>query len=358
MKKLNQHLLLAAAMMLMAGSAYAQTGPGPKPTNTYDGAPVRPVTAPGAAPTAPGDVNTAGPNGNNTKGTYSTVYGDYSQDSYVSQTGSNNYATVDQVNTSGGTAYGNTAILNQNGNMNKASQSQSSSGDGRGFNGDISGANRNYMSATQNGSSSQTQQSQSNGFANRATILQGVNTTGNRAIQNQGADAGGASLANQAAINQTKYAQGSGIGSSNYAEQQQSGIYQGARIDQEGSNSYAKQTQRGGSGFVQNPANANDALIHQGDPGTRNSAEQSQNGVGNKARIQQSVGSTANDNYAMQTQTGNNNQADITQQSSGNYAEQVQSNSNNYSSITQSNVRSAAYSIQTGASNTAIITQH
>ncbi len=357
MKKLNQHLLLAAAMMLLAGSAYAQTGPGPKPTNTYDGAPYRTVAAPGTAPTAPADVK-AGPNGDNTKGSFSKSYSDYSQDSYVSQTGSNNYATVDQANTVGASR-GNTAILDQNGNNNKASQAQSATGGGQGYNsGYYTGNDRNFMRSTQNGSGSQTQQSQTNGFANTMTVLQGAGTTGNRAIQTQGANASGASVANQAQIFQTKYAQGSGTGSGNYAEQVQTGLIQGAKIEQEASNSYAKQTQGGGANVAAG-TNSNDAYIHQGDPGTRNSAEQSQNGVGNKARIQQGIGGTANDSYAMQTQTGTSNRADIDQHSTtGSYAEQLQSNNNNYSSMTQSNVRSAAYSVQTGAANTAIVTQH
>jgi hypothetical protein len=290
------------------------------------------------------------------KGTYSTDYSQYSQDSYVSQTGTGNYATVDQVNTSGGTTYGSTAILNQNGDNNKASQSQSAAGDTRGLGDYYTGDNRNFMRSTQNGSGSQTQQSQSGGSANVATILQDAGTSGNRAIQTQGLDATGTSNGNQAVINQTKYGGRTGGGSGNYAEQQQSGLLQGARIDQEASNSYAKQTQRGvgddGAG-----QNNNDAYIHQGDPGMRNTAEQTQDGTSNTARITQSVGSNASDNFAMQSQTGNGNQADISQSSNGNYAEQMQNGNGNYSSMSQSNVRSAAYSTQTGASNTAIVTQ-
>lgn len=335
--------------MLMAGTAYAQA-----PTNTYGGAPIRQLNTPTNSNRTPGDVNTAGPNGNNTKGNYSTDYSQYSQDSYVSQTGNGNYATVDQANTIGA-GQGNTAILNQSGDMNKASQSQSAVGtNGRDY-AYPGGYNRNFMRATQNGSNSQTQQSQSNGLGNVATVLQGAGTTGNRAIQTQGVDAAGTSNANQAEINQTQYNGRSGGGSGNYAEQVQTGLIQQARIDQESSNSYAKQTQRGGSTYF---SEANSAIIHQGDPGTRNTAEQSQDGNSNNARIQQSVGSTASNNYAMQTQTGNSNQADITQQSDGNYAEQMQMGTSNYSSMTQSNVRSAAYSVQNGTSNTAIVTQH
>ena len=349
MKKLNQHLLLAAATMLMAGTAYAQA-----PTNQYQGNPTRSLNAPTNSNPTPGDVTTAGPNSNNTKGSYSTSYGDYSQDSYVSQTGTGNYATVDQLSTAGASR-GNTAILNQNGNYNKASQTQSSTGAGQGFSsGYYTGSDRNFMRSTQNGSNSQTQQSQSSGFANSETVLQGAGTTNNRAIQTQGVNGSGPSVGNQAVINQTRYAVAGG-GSNNYAEQVQTGLLQGAQIDQEASSSYAKQTQKGGA----DQFHANDAYIHQGDPGTRNSAEQSQDGVGNVARIQQGIGGTTNNSYAMQTQTGTNNQADIDQHlTTGSYAEQMQTGTSNYSSMTQANVRSAAYSVQSGTANTAIINQH
>lgn len=89
---------------------------------------------------------------------------------------------------------------------------------------------------------------------------------------------------------------------------------------------------------------------------------QTQDGRSNSARIQQSVGSTASNNYALQNQTQHNNQAAITQRSSNNYAKQQQSGlaggGGNYASMTQSNVASAAYSVQSGNANTAIVTQH
>lgn len=348
MKKLNQHLLLAATMMLMAGSAYAQSGPGPKPTNTYDGPAVRTERTPTNTHQANPEVAGA------PAGTYSKDYSVYSQDSYVSQTGSNNYATVDQSNTSGSTVIGNTAIIDQTGSNNNATQIQSATGrnlgNGSYFN---SGPERNYAKVTQDGSSSQANQSQYNGIANRMTVLQGANTTGNRAIQTQGSTTSN-SIVNQATIAQTKYAVAGG-GSGNRAEQSQTGALQLAKIEQEGINSYAKQTQTASGA----PFDNNSAYIHQGDPGTGNTAIQSQGGSNNTARIQQGIGGTANNSYAMQTQTGTNNQASIDQFLTNNsYAEQVQSNNNNYSGMTQSNVRSAAYSIQTGANNAAIVTQH
>jgi hypothetical protein len=287
------------------------------------------------------------------KGTYSTDYSQYSQDSYVSQTGSGNYATVDQLNNSGLNNGGSTAILNQTGDNNKATQRQSAAGDTRyPFYDSNPNTNRNLVRSTQAGSNSQADQSQSGGIANVATILQGANTTGNRAIQSQAASTIGAGTGNQAEINQTQYNNRAGGGSGNYAEQMQTGILQTARIDQEASNSYAKQTQ---DGNAQN--RFNNAYIHQGDPGDANTAEQMQNGLSNTARITQSVGSSASNNYAMQAQTGDRNQADITQSSNRNYAQQMQTGDGNYSSMSQSNVSSAAYSTQMGTSNTTIITQ-
>jgi hypothetical protein len=347
MKKLNQHSLLLAAALLTAGVANAQA-----PTNTYGGNPLRPVTAPANTHSPNTDVSGAA------AGTYSKSYSDYSQDSYVSQTGSSNYATVDQVYTNGAHNGGSTAILNQNGDYNNATQRQSAAGDAKysSYSGNT-GTNRNFAKSTQNGSRSQSDQTQSGGLANTMTVLQGAGTTGNRAIQTQGADGNGAGTGNQAVINQTRFSKAGG-GSGNRAEQVQAGILQTAQIDQESSNSYAKQTQ---NGSAQNQFN--NAYIHQGDPGDANTAIQSQNGLSNTARIQQSVGSVGNKNYALQNQTMNGNQADITQRSSNNYAEQQQSGMGanggyNYSSITQSNVASAAYTAQSGNNNAVMVTQH
>jgi len=265
MKKLNQHLLLAAAAMLMAGSAYAQA-----PTNTYGGNPIRPVPAPANTHSPNAEVSGA------SAGTYSKNYSDYSQDSYVSQTGSGNYATVDQVDNGGPNDKGSTAILNQTGDGNNATQRQTAAGDSRygSYIGDPS-TNRNFAKSTQNGSKSQTNQTQAGGIANNMTILQGAGTTGNRAIQSQSLDGSGVATSNQAVINQTHYAT-SGGGSGNRAEQSQTGINHTAQIDQEASNSYAKQTQ---SGSVQGASNS--AYIHQGDPGNamRWSSKSGQNRV-------------------------------------------------------------------------------
>ena len=326
--------------MLTAGVANAQA-----PTNTYGGNPIRPVTAP---------TNTHVPNSTvdgASAGSYSKKYSDYSQDSYVSQTGSGNYATVDQVNTGGPHNGGSTAILDQSGDNNNATQIQSAAGDAR-FGRDYP-VFRNLAKATQKGSKSQVDQKQTGGVADVMTIVQGVRTTGNRAIQTQGPEKGNVSTLNQAEINQTKYATEGG-GSGNRAEQAQSGAVHTAKIDQEASNSYAKQTQ---SGYFQK------GYIHQGDPGNANTAIQTQKGASNTARIQQSVSSTANNNYAEQSQSMSHNQADITQQSSSNYAEQKQSGMGegagyNYSGITQSNVSSAAYTTQSGNNNAVVITQH
>ena len=348
MKTVNNTFSLLAVAMLAAGVANAQG-----PTNTYGGNPIRPVVAP---------TNTHSPNATvdgASAGSYSKTYSDYSQDSYVSQTGSGNYATVDQVNTGGPNNGGSTAILEQNGDYNNAKQTQSAAGDVKygSYSGDPS-TNRNLAKATQNGLKSQVDQTQSGGLADVMKIVQGAGTKGNRAIQTQGPDATGAGSSNQAEINQTKYATEGG-GSGNRAEQAQTGINHVAKIDQEASNSYAKQTQ-GGSSFQ---GGANNAYIHQGDPGNANTAVQDQNGAGNTARIQQSVSSTANNNYAEQKQTMSGNQADITQRSSSNYAEQKQSGLGmlggyNYSGITQSNVASAAYTTQSGNNNAVVITQH
>jgi hypothetical protein len=337
MKKLNQHLLLAAAMMLMAGSAYAQG-----PTNQVK--PNGPAT-----PRTPTNSNSANPVVDGASaGSYNPSYASYSQDSYISQTGSNNVGTVDQrdgrSSTNGG---GSSAVMEQTGNRNTATQTQSLSNIF--FSNATGTGSRNYVKTTQAGSNSQSDQTQNSGGYNTAIVLQGAGTTGNRAIQTQSVDPGnGYSDSNSALIRQTK-SQAATSGSGNRAEQAQSGYYHIAQIDQESANSYAKQTQ---SGYSQS------ASIHQGDPGSNNTAMQTQTGSLNTALIEQSVGSTGSNNYALQNQSGYSNDASITQRSSNNYAEQQQSNNNNYSSMTQSNVASAAYSNQSGNANTAIVTQH
>lgn len=342
MKKLT----ILASALLLTGAAYAQG-----PTNSsYRGYAQRPVNTPANAHGANAQVAGA------SQGSYSPNYSDYNQDSYINQAGSGNYATVDQSDSRAPRANGgSTAILDQTGNNNNASQKQTLVNTT--FSNSGATESRDFMKATQAGSSSQVNQTQGGGGFNTMNVTQGAGTTGNRAIQTQSVNSNNVGDGNQANIKQTKYATAGG-GSGNRAEQDQSGVLQTASIDQEASNSYAYQKQRGG--IV--GRHQNSAYIHQGDPGNANTAIQSQNGVDNSARIRQSVSSTANNNYAKQTQTLTGNQADIEQKSSGNYAEQVQSGlaggGGNYSSIDQSMVKSAAYTTQTGNNNSAYVVQH
>lgn len=343
MKKLT----ILASALLFAGAAYAQA-----PTNTYQGIATRPVNTPANTNSTNSEVTGA------SQGTYSMNYQDYSQDSYINQAGSGNNATVDQTDGRSSKANGgSTAILNQTGDNNSAFQTQTltttpySNGSGDG---------RNFMKATQDGSSSQSNQTQSGGGYNKLVVLQGANTTGNRAIQTQSIDATGGD-GNQGTIEQTNYAGSSnpGVadrGSYNRAEQDQAGYNNKALIQQESFRSFAKQTQRGGT---PNVPDGNSANIHQGDPNGSNTAIQDQSGVRNTARIQQGVSpGPANGNFARQTQSNEDNQADINQKSSNNYAEQVQTGMHNYSSILQENVASAAYTTQSGNNNTATVHQH
>jgi hypothetical protein len=342
---------ILASALLFAGAAYAQG-----PTNQYGGATQRAVTTPTNPNSANPQVNGA------SQGSYAPSYTSYSQDSYINQAGSGNYATVDQRDgRTPGVGGGSTAILDQTGNNNNASQTQLSVNtvySNSTLNGSFAGQ-RDFMRSTQAGSNSQTNQTQNGGVYNTMTVNQGVGTRANRAIQTQNIDASGFGAGNQARINQTTAA-GFAAASGNRAEQTQSGILQTAQIDQQGTNSFAQQTQAGGANVLPN----NSALIQQGAPGNANTAIQSQTGSVNAARIQQSVGAgnAGNNNFARQTQSLNNNQADIIQRSSGNYAEQVQSGlaggGGNYSSMDQSNVSSAAYSVQSGNNNSAIVVQH
>ena len=337
MKKLT----ILAAALFATGAAYAQG-----PTNQYTGWGQRTLPAPVNTHSANPTVNGAN------AGVPSNNYNSYNQDSYINQAGNGNYATVDQsdsrVPANNG---GSTAILNQSGNNNNASQKQTlvlSTFSNSGAYG-----SRDFMKATQAGSSSQVNQTQNGGGFNTMNVTQGAGTTGNRAIQTQNVDAAGGGDGNQATINQVQYL-GAG-GSGNRAEQTQSGVLETAQIDQQGTNGYAKQTQVGGTN-----GQVNNSYIGQGAPGNANTAIQSQNGTNNTSRILQSVGAgnAGSNNYALQNQTNNNNQADIIQNSSRNYAEQQQVGNSNYSSMTQSNVVSAAYSIQSGNNNSAIVVQH
>lgn len=347
MKKLT----ILAAALFATGTAYAQG-----PTNQYGGATQRATTTPTNPNSANAQVNGAA------QGSFAPSYSSYSQDSYINQAGSGNYATVDQTDgRSPGVGGGSTAILDQTGNNNNAAQTQRSVNNAF-TNPTLLGSfagQRDFMRSTQAGSNSQTNQSQTGGTYNTMTINQGAGTTANRAIQTQSIDASGYGVANQARINQTT-ASGFAAASGNRAEQTQSGLLHTAQIDQQGTRSFALQTQSGNANTLPN----NSALIQQGAPGDANTAIQAQTGSVNAARIQQSVGAgnAGNNNFARQTQSMQGNQADIIQRSSNNYAEQVQSGlaggGANYSSMNQSNVSSAAYSVQSGNNNSAIVVQH
>ena len=348
---MKKYTLLAAAL-LATGVAYAQG-----PTNQYSGTPLRALSTPTNANSTNPVVNGA------SAFVPQPSYTAYSQDSYINQAGSLNYATVTQVDgRTGGTNGGNSAVLNQTGNQNTATQIQTLSNSPfqnatYGPTGGTATA-RQFMKSTQDGSNSQTNQTQEGGVFNTMTVTQGAGTSGNRAIQNQRKDGSGSGDAQQAVINQTN-ASGFSAASGNRAEQNQTGILNTAQIDQQGSNGWAKQTQTSSANILPN----NSAYIGQGAPGSRNTAEQIQTGSANAASIEQSrfAGNAGNNNFALQTQSQNLNQADIKQRSSNNYAEQVQSGlaggGGNYSSMNQSMVSSAAYSIQSGNNNTAIVVQ-
>lgn len=331
-------LSIFAAAMVVATAANAQG-----PTNQFQRA-----TRAIYAPEAPGAANTIAPA--TTAGGFAPAYSSYSQDSYIEQTGPNNYSNVNQTDgRAAGYAAGSgsSAIVSQTGSANNANQVQSLDASSN-----VAGG-RNLVHATQAGTRSQSDQIQVGGATNLVRVEQGANTSDNRAKQTQN---GG--LNNDARITQTKYAGYATPNTLNYAEQTQSGERHTALIEQQGNRSYAKQTQSGTYG--------NDAYIGQGSDGARNTAMQTQAGSYNNAAIRQSVGTASgasHDNYAKQTQIGFGNQADITQRSSSNFAEQNQNNSaavyqNNNSQILQENVSSAAYTTQTGMQNTAIVHQH
>jgi len=267
------------------------------------------------------------------------------------QAGSTNYSLINQTdNRTGARAFnsGSSAYISQPAGswLNNAYQTQTLDNTSN-----VAGG-RNLLRATQAGTASQSDQTQTGGYSNTAEVNQGAGTSFNRAIQTQ---TGGNT--NSALINQTDAASIYGASSGNRAEQVQTGSDESAQIDQQGKFSYAKQTQ---SGF------SDHAYIGQGAPGMHNTAIQTQSGSENVARIRQSVGAPAvgNDfNYALQKQTGYGDQADINQHGSHNFAQQEQAGSfagpdpNNESSITQSNNYNGAYTGQTGVTNTAIIVQ-
>ncbi|MFC6222057.1 hypothetical protein ACFP2F_02300 [Hymenobacter artigasi] len=329
-------LSIFAAAMVVAVAANAQA-----PTNTFTRTPRTVVS-----PLTPNGPNSLGAGA--AAGGFNTAYGAYSQDSYIQQTGSNNYSNVDQTDNRTGTlaaGSGSTAALTQSGDRNNAYQVQTLNGTSN-----VAGG-RSFMGSTQAGTLSTSTQTQTNGYRNAAVVDQGVGSANNAATQTQ------SGFDNGARINQTRFT-GYPTGSTgNRATQTQSGNLHAAQIDQQGRDSHAAQTQ---SGYY------NDAYIGQGSDGMRNTALQVQTGQLNNARIRQSVGTAmgaANDNYAKQTQSGYGDQADIEQKSSGNYAEQVQSGpgsfyQNNNSDILQERVSSAAYTTQSGNLNTAVVHQH
>jgi hypothetical protein len=335
MKTFNQYFLLAASM-LTAGVANAQT-----PTNQFTRAPRTLIT-----PVAPVGPNAAVAGAS--AGTFAPTYGSYSQDSYIVQTGSTNYSSVDQQDQRTGTRAansGSSAVISQTGTANNAFQNQTANTSSNVANG------RSFLSSTQAGTASQSNQTQVGGYNNTALVQQGEGTSGNRAIQEQT----GNGYDNGARITQTNAGGGLAASTGNRAQQAQTGHMNLSITEQQGQNSYASQTQ---SNYY------NDAYIGQGAPGARNTAIQNQSGQLNNARIRQSVGTpTANNNYALQNQTGYGDQADIEQRSSNNFARQDQSGpasnyQNNNSSIVQENVASAAYTVQSGNLNTAIVRQH
>ena len=335
MKKLT----ILAAVLLAASAANAQDLITTRFVNKPEG-PENPVTDrlknPTPAPLGPG--------------TFGTSFSDYNQDACIVQAGSTNYSLIKQTDTRTGVraaGSGSSAYISQSGSLNNAFQTQTLDATSNQVNG------RNLLSATQAGTASQSDQTQTGGFSNTAEVNQGAGTSENRAIQTQ---TGGNT--NSALINQTNADPMYGTSSGNRAEQVQTGSDESAQIDQQGKASYAKQTQ---SGF------SDHAYIGQGAPGMHNTAIQTQSGSENVARIRQSVlpPTVGNDfNYALQKQTGFGDQADIDQHGSHNFAQQEQAGSftgfndpNNESSIKQSNNYNGAYTGQTGVLNTANIVQ-
>ena len=329
---------LLAAALLIAGAANAQT-----PTNQFTNVPRQPH-APAAQSGPNGAPVTAMP------GYFYPNYTGYSQDSYIEQTGTSNYSKVDQTDGRTGnlaTGSGSSAVVSQTGLKNNAYQNQTLDAGSNAVDG------RNLLRSTQTGTSSQSNQTQTGGSSNTAEVNQSAPSYQNQATQTQTDGRG-----NGAIINQSSYEFEAPSNHNTAVQTQTGGNGNAVKIDQQGSNSYAEQTQTGGS--------ANDAYIGQGAPGAGNTAIQIQtNGGDNKAEILQSVGlPAANNNYALQKQTGYGDQALIEQKSSGNFARQDQAGmgpyevQNNNSKISQSNVSSAAYTLQTGNMNTATVVQH
>ena len=334
MKTVNNTFLLLAAAMLTAGVANAQT-------NQLNRTPTAPT-----APTAPGGPDAfIVPNGSVP---FSTMRGSYSQDSYISQSSTHNYANVDQVDNRTGAAAtsgsGSSAAIEQTGMYNNAYQTQA-------LDNSSYVNSRNEMRATQAGVEDQSRQTQTGGFGNTAAVTQAEGSSFSSAVQIQ---AGGAY--NSAAITQSQF--NNDQNDRNIARQTQTGDNQSARIGQQGHSGVVTQTQSGSS---------NSADGYQGARGANNTIVQDQSGTYNKGRVVQSSNFPQENfdrNYAKQTQSGFMNSADINQRAHDSYAEQVQSGALNSSRITQgldgttSNVASAAYTTQSGTSNSATVYQH
>ena len=337
MKKLT----ILAAVLLAASAANAQDLITTRFVNKPEG-PENPITnRPKNNTPAPLDP-----------GTYGNKFSDYNQDACIVQAGSTNYSLIKQTDTRTGdraAGSGSSAYISQSGSLNNAFQTQTLDASSDATDG------RNLLRSTQEGTKSQSNQTQTGGYSNTAEVNQGAGTSENRAIQTQN---GGNT--NSALINQTnsgplplQY----GTSANNRAEQVQTGSDESAQIDQQGKFGYALQKQ---SGF------SDHAYIGQGAPGMHNTAIQTQSGSENVAKISQSVlpPTVGNDyNYALQKQTGFGDQADINQHGSHNFAQQEQAGSfagpdpNNESSITQSHNYNGAYTGQTGVLNTANISQ-
>lgn len=339
MKKLT----ILAAVLLAASAANAQDLIKTRFVRPTEG-PENPITNRGAnaSPIDPGMTS------------FNPSYVGYNQDACIVQAGSTNFSSINQTdgrskNVRAAANSGSSAYISQlsGSSLNNAFQTQTLDDNSNKANG------RNLLRSTQGGTMSQSNQTQTGGYRNTAEVNQGAGTSGNQATQTQ---TGGHD--NSALINQTS-ADGYAPSAGNLATQVQSGRDESAQIDQQGTFGYALQKQ---SGF------SDHAYIGQGAPGMHNTALQTQSGSENVAKITQSVNppTAGNDNnYAQQNQSGFGDQAKIDQHGSSNFAQQDQAGDftrprldpNNESNITQSNVPSAAYTGQTGTLNTATIVQ-
>lgn len=274
----------------------------------------------------------------------------YSQDSYINQSNTNNYANVAQIdNRTGGSltnGSGSSAAIEQTGTFNNAYQTQSLDNATS-----LGGTNsRNEMRTTQAGTRNESRQAQNGGYRNTAAVTQATGSETSYATQTQN---GGHD--NSAQITQSKYQSDPNV--RNSASQTQSGDNNKARIGQQGQSSVVTQTQTGSS---------NSADGYQGARGKNNTIIQEQSGSNNRAYAIQSSFDPQLDfdrNYAKQNQGGTNNSATIDQRGHDSYSEQVQTGNMNATRIqqgqtgTSSYVASAAYTTQSGSQNSATVVQ-